>query len=79
MDKEDGTRTQDDEEMANIPNNFFASIFTRENLESIPDPEMKFDGTPLEGHQIGSDEVLKELKKMDLSKSPGPGDCRVYY
>ena len=72
LDKEDGTRTQNDEEKADVLNKFFASVFTREDLENIPDPEMKFDGTPLEGLNISSDEVLKKLMKMNPSKSPGP-------
>ena len=43
LDKEDGTRTKNDEEKANVLNDFFASVFTREDLSHVPEPELKFE------------------------------------
>ena len=72
LDKEDGTRTKNDEEKANVLNDFFASVFTREDLSHVPEPELKFDGQPLETIEITEEEVLKHLKKLNPTKSPGP-------
>ena len=72
LDKDDGTRTQNDVEKENVLNDFFASVFTREDLKSIPDPETKLNGAPLEGYEIRCNEVEKKSKKLNPSKSPGP-------
>lgn len=48
-----------------------STVFTREDLGSIHDPETKFDGAPFEGYEISYNKVEKKLKKLNPSKSPG--------
>ena len=70
--KDDGEKTQTDEEKADVLNNFFASVFTQEDISHIPDPEPRFDGEPLKDVKFDKEEVLKKLKNLNPSKSPGP-------
>ena len=70
--KEDGSKTKSDEEKAEVLNDFFASVFTRDDTTDIPELDVKYDGAPLEDIVTTSDKVLKKLKKLNPSKSPGP-------
>ena len=47
-------------------------MFTRENLGSIPRLNQIYFDLPLSDCVIDGEEVLKELEKLDVSKSPGP-------
>ena len=39
--KPDGKLRTTDEEKAEVLNNFFSSVFTKEDTQNIPEPEMK--------------------------------------
>ena len=50
----------------------FTSLFTRENLGSIPRLNQRYFDLPLSDCVIDEEEVLKALEKLDVFKSPGP-------
>ena len=59
-----------DSDKANRLNEYFASVFTNENLDAIPSiSESKFEMPPID---VSSDGVLKLLLNLDIKKSTGP-------
>ena len=70
---ETGSVTQDSKQMARILNSNFASVFTVENIETMPEnPDPPRGITPLKIDSICDQEVKKYLDKLDTNKSPGP-------
>lgn len=70
--KADGTKTTTDEEKVELLNKFFQSVFTQENMDSLPDPpDFNFMST-LEDINIKDEKVLKILKSLQTDKAPGP-------
>ena len=61
-----------DREKADVLNDFFSSVFTRENLTDIPEPNPKNNKDTLEDIQFTEEEIMKKLKKLNPTKSPGP-------
>ena len=57
---------------ANVLNQFFSSVFTDEDLSSLPLIADRFDGALLSNIEIHRDDVLKKLCELKISKSPGP-------
>ena len=57
---------------AELLNNFFCSVFTKENTDNIPNlREQKLDST-LSEIEITIDQVRKKLSTLKVDKSPGP-------
>lgn len=70
--KEDGTLTSSNKEKAEILNTFFSSVFTRESLINVPTlPDRSFDKM-LSEFEITEETVYNKLKKLNVTKSPGP-------
>ena len=62
-----------DENMAEMLNNFFCSVFTREDTSTIPEAEQRFLGMqPLESVHITAQTVQKKLEKLKPNSAPGP-------
>ena len=62
-----------DEEMAELLNKYFASVYTNENISEIPDVPIVYQGTnPLRKIEITEDKVKQKIKKLNPSKSQGP-------
>ena len=70
--RDDGTTAHTNEEKADVLNKFFCSVFTIENDENIPEPEMKYDGDALNDVVVTEEDVRKKLSKLNPSKSSGP-------
>ena len=72
LQRPDGSFATTDTEKANILNNQFLSVFTREDTTNIPE----FDPLPftstLNNVNISSNEVKKKLSKLKTDKSCGP-------
>ena len=69
---ENGTLTVVDKERANILNNYFASVFTKEKDENLPHFEERYITHPLDELEITSETVEKSLSSMKAGKSQGP-------
>ncbi len=66
---ETGSLTQDSKHMAKILNSNFASVFTTEDKETIPEGPAPPRGiTPLEIDAISAQDVIKYLDKLDTKK-----------
>ena len=64
----------ENKEKANLMNRYFSSVFTTENLQSIPEPMRVFNGGPMEVLQnitTTEQEVLQKLKSLNVNKSTG--------
>ena len=70
--KEDGTLTETQDEQAQVLNDFFSSVFTEEDLSSIPNLEDRYQNDPLGNIHITPAMVLKKLNKLKVHKSAGP-------
>lgn len=63
----------DHQEMADILNNFFCSVFTEEDLANIPEPEQLYHGEdPLTNVKFTRNKVKDKLAKLKPSAAPGP-------
>ena len=63
----------DDENMAEILNDFFCSVFTREDVSVIPEAEQRYHGAdPLVNVHITATKVQIKLEKLKPSSAPGP-------
>jgi ribonuclease P/MRP protein subunit RPP40 len=73
--KKDGLIVTDNKEAANILNEHFTSVFTREDVSCLPKPKIFFNGLveeELSNIEITADMVGKKLDKLKTDKSPGP-------
>ena len=75
-DLEDGTgsKISSDDGKAEILNDFFCSVFTKERTEQIPTCENKAKDCFLGTIHFSKEKVLKKLKNIDPSKSGGPDE-----
>lgn len=74
---ESGSITSDNKEMCSILNKYFVSVFTKENLEVIPQAPVIYDDNSdsiLSNITVSQGEVLNEINKLKPQKSPGPDD-----
>ena len=73
--KSDGSLTADDCDTANTLNNFFGSVFSQENPESIPSFGAWSSGSTLTSVSVTVDDVWKQLCSLKPHKSSGPDNC----
>ena len=58
--------------MAEVMNEYFSSVFTTEDISSLPVPLTKFESNKSEGQLFVTPEMIaKKIKKMKDNKSPG--------
>ena len=73
--KKDGTMTESDEEKSTELNEFFASVFTKEDLNEIPELERSHkDIKTANSAEVSISEMKKLLEGTKPDKSPGPDD-----
>ena len=69
-----GNISSDGFQMAEVLNEYFSSVFTTEDISSLPVPLTKFEGSKSEhlGQLFVTPEIIaKKIKKMKDNKSPG--------
>ena len=59
-------------------NDFFSSVFTKENLDTLPEVTDKEVLSELDNIVISESEVLKHLKELDASKAMGPDNINPF-
>lgn len=64
-----------DVEKANVLNDFFASVFTHEDLLLMPIFDIRYHGTSVTEVFATKEKILKDLKSLNISKSMGPDGC----
>jgi len=68
----DGEMVGDSEGMAEILNKAFQEVFTRENLQDVPDPVQMEVRTTLEHVRISAKEVKKKIRGLRAEAAAGP-------
>ena len=68
----DESHTSNDQEKADILNEFFSSVFTHEDLNNFPKSRTRIFRSKLEDIEITEEIVLDALTSLNGSKSPGP-------
>lgn len=69
---DDESTLTDEGDISECMNKFFASVFTRENLENIPSFAQTITDDSLSSLYCSVDEVAKLLKELKPHKSPSP-------
>ena len=59
----------DNEDKANIWNNYFASIFVNEPINAIPVFDINYYGTPVTQITIEKDNLFKRLQSLNVNTS----------
>ena len=69
--KDDGTLTKGDLEKAEVLNNFFTSVFTKEDKDNIPIFKPNIENL-IYDFNVTKDDMYKALNSLKVNKSPGP-------
>ena len=70
--REDGTTAEDDQEKTEmLLNNFFSSVYTKEDFTNVPSMEPRNNGHYLDNIIITEATVAKKLSQLNAAKSPG--------
>ncbi|MEW8548045.1 MAG: reverse transcriptase family protein, partial [Candidatus Thiodiazotropha sp.] len=72
--KDDTSHTTSNQEKAEVLNSYFASVFTHENWDEMPDLTDRDFDTPLYNIAIDTSMVEKVLKELNAGKSMGPDE-----
>ena len=71
--KEGDELVTDNKRMAEMLNSWYCSVFTREDLQQIPEAEQLFNGdSPLTSVEFTPKLVSEKLKKLNPNSAPGP-------
>ena len=68
----DGTVHSEDKAKADILNDFFSSVFTKEDIKNVPNLEDRSKENELLDTCITEESILKQLQNLKISKSSGP-------
>ncbi len=72
LEKSNGELTTDDQESANVLNEYFASVFEDESMRNIPSLDAKQCIEQLISIEINEIKIEKAIDKLKPSKSQGP-------
>lgn len=68
----DGTLTSDDKAKAELLNEYFVSVFTKEDTTEVPDLPHKQQTPNNQDVQFSTEVIERKLKKLKVTKSAGP-------
>ena len=71
LEKSDGNLITNDKDSVEVLNSFFKSVFTTEDISSVPDFPTKVD-TLLNAIYFTESDVYNVLKLLNPNKTPGP-------
>ena len=74
LERKDGSKATTDAEKAELLNDQFSSVFTKEDTENIPQQEDLNINSPLTNITVTTEKVKKKLNKLRTDKSCGPDD-----
>ena len=75
LEDDQGNIISRDEDMAEILNKYFASVYTVEDLSEIPRVPVVYQGNePLRKINITEERVREKIRKLNPTKSPGPDE-----
>ena len=69
---EAGNLVTDEKDKAELLNNYFSSVYTKEDVSNIPNIENRANEQSIESTEITQDIVNKQLAKLNISKAAGP-------
>ena len=72
LETKEGNKITDDKEKAEELNNFFVSVFTKENTQNIPILDERDFETTLASVRVSEQQMGTMLNKLKIDKSPGP-------
>ena len=62
----------DEKEIAEELNKFFSSVFTREDLQNVPEPEKEEIRVKMQPVRITQQQIRNKIKKLRRNAAPGP-------
>jgi hypothetical protein len=62
----------EEKEIAEELNKFFSSVFTKEDLQSVPEPEVENVRKKMEPVRIEQQQIRNKIKKLRKTAAPGP-------
>ena len=65
---------ENDVEVAECLNDYFSSVFTCEDLTNMPDSCVNDDENMISDIDVTVDEVMNEMNRLKVDKSPGPDE-----
>ena len=72
MKDSNGHLQNDDKTKASLLNQYFSSVYTNENLDLIPEPQIINNEVILSTIIITSSDLIRVFDKLNADKSPGP-------
>ncbi|XP_071959921.1 uncharacterized protein [Antedon mediterranea] len=83
---ENNVTHSDDQSKTEILNTFFSTVFVREDIDNVPEFQRRVFDTVCSEVEISPQIVVKYLKKLNVTKRPGPDgihpmilrECRTY-
>ncbi|RUS84500.1 hypothetical protein EGW08_007739 [Elysia chlorotica] len=70
--RDDGSVAETDKEKAEVLNEFFCSVFTREDTTEIPEFRERDIKHKQQDMYVTEEDVIKKLNRLDPNKAPGP-------
>jgi hypothetical protein len=62
--------------MAEMLNQFFSSVFTKEDLNNVPDAEAEIVTRAMPPVQVSEQDVAKKIRELRRDAAAGPDDSR---
>lgn len=78
LNKNDGSKTNEDNEVCDLLNDFFSSVFSAEGIGPIPDATRLPSATVLNNLEFNEATIRSKIDKLKPNTSPGPDKISAY-